>query len=73
MNLCQVMNSERYLYSSSETLLGKLTAGIKDVGLNFAVVVTREATSVSNPGSSLIHTFTKSKIPSDWADRLPLE
>jgi hypothetical protein len=72
INLCQVLNSERYLYSSSETLLGKLTAGITASGLNFAVVVTREATSVSSPNSSLIHTFTKSKIPSEWAERLTL-
>ena len=73
VNSCQMMNSERYLFAPSEALLGRLTADITAPGLNLAVVVTREAASVSSPDSSLIHTFTKSKIPSDWAERLPLD
>jgi len=71
INTCQVMNSERYLFSPNEALLVKLTAGVSSPSLNRAVVVTREAASVSDPDSSLLHTFTKSKIPPEWADRLP--
>jgi hypothetical protein len=71
INSCQVMNSERYLFAPHEALLTKFTRGVAGSGLNVSVVVTREAASVSNPNSSLIHSFTKSKIPSAWADRLP--
>jgi hypothetical protein len=71
INTCQVMNSERYLYGPNETMLGHLTKNISAPCLNPAVVVIREAGSVSDPDTALLHTFTKSKIPPAWADRLP--
>ena len=73
INTCQVINSERYLFGPSETLLRKLTEGGTSRGLNQAVIVIREATSVSNPDSSLLHSFTKSKIPAEFAGRVPLD
>jgi hypothetical protein len=71
VNICQVMNSERYLFGPNEALVGKLTQAVNSRGLNRGVVITREAASVSDPDSSLLHSFTKSKIPPEWAERLP--
>ena len=71
INDCQVMNSECYLFGADETLLLRLTEALRPPCLNPAVVVTREAASVSDPRSGLLHTFTESKIPSEWADRVP--
>ena len=71
VNICQVMNSERYLFGPNEALVGKLTQAVNSRGLNRGVVITREAASISDPDSSLLHSFTKSKIPPEWAERLP--
>jgi hypothetical protein len=75
INACQVLNSERYVFGPSDALLSRLTTElVKSPGLNLAEVVIREAKSVSEPESrSLIHSFTKSKILPEWANRVPLD
>ena len=72
LNTCQVLNSERFVYSPSESLLRKLTASLHSDDLNLDVVVTREARSTSQPTRSLLHTFTRSNISSEWASRISI-
>lgn len=74
INACQTLNSEHYLFGASDALLNSLTQGlVSKPGLNLAEEILRQAVSTSDPESrSLIHTFTKSKIPPGWADRVPL-
>lgn len=74
LNACQLLNSEQYLFGSSDALLNRLTAELVDEpGPNLAEVVIRQAPSISDSSRSLIHMFTKSKIPSEWANRVPLD
>lgn len=75
INACQVLNSERFVFGPSDALLSRLTMKFAaNPGLNLAEVVMREAKSVSEPESrSLIHSFAKSKIPAEWANRVPLD
>jgi hypothetical protein len=74
INACQVLNSERFLFGRSDALLNRLTAEhVDSSGLNPAEVVVRQAASASDPSRSLIHSFTKSKIPPNWADKVPLD
>jgi hypothetical protein len=72
INACQVLNSERFLFGRSDALLSRLTAEyVAGTGLNPAEVVIREAASNTDPSRSLIHSFTRSKIASNWADKMP--
>jgi Protein of unknown function (DUF4238) len=73
INRCQVVNSERYLFSQSDALLRRLIADLVSApGLNLAEVVLREAPSVSDKSRALLHFFTKSKIGPEWACKVPM-
>jgi len=72
INSCQVLNSERYLFGTSDVLLKRLVADLVSVpGLNLAEVVLREAPSVSDAARSLLHFFTKAKIGPEWIRKVP--
>jgi len=74
INGCQVLNSERYLFGPSNASLNRLTAHLTDcLGVNMAEVVIREAPSVADSSRSLLHSFKKSKVLPDWADKVPLD
>jgi hypothetical protein len=73
INSCQVLNSERYLFSQSDALLKRLVGDLATVpGLNLGEVVLREAPSVSDKSRSLLHFFTKSKIGPEWMRKVPM-
>jgi hypothetical protein len=73
VNSCQVLNSERYLFGTSDALLMRLISDLPIVpGLNLAEVVLREAPSASDPSRSLLHFFTKPKIGPEWIRKVPL-
>lgn len=73
INVCLLLNSEQYLFSSSDALLKRLVANFITVpGKSLAQVVLREAPSVSDQSHSLVHWFTKSKVGPEWAGRVPL-
>jgi hypothetical protein len=71
INACQLKNSERYIFGSSESLVMRLTKSLNNHCLNLAVNVIREATSDSEKDSTLVHTFTKSRLPSEMTEHLP--
>jgi hypothetical protein len=74
INACLLLNSEQYLFSSSDALLKRLVADlIAAPGKNLAQVVLREASSVSDESHRLVHWFTKSKIGPEWAGRVPMD
>jgi hypothetical protein len=73
INICLLLNSEQYLFSSSYALLKRLVAEfITAPGKSLAQVVLRAAPSVADESHSLVHWFTKSKIGPEWAGRVPL-
>ena len=74
INALQVLNSERFVYGPSEPLLCKLISEFVNApGLNHTATIIREAASTSNPDASLLHTFTRTKIPAQWANKVPLD
>lgn len=71
INACQVLNSERFIFGPSDALLNRLTAEhVSAPGFNPAEIVIRQAGSVSDASRTLLHSFTKSKIPPEWAERI---
>ena len=74
INALQVLNSERYLFAPSEALLERLAADlVNDVGVNPAEVLLRQAASVFDECQGLLHSFRKSKVGSEWAERVPMD
>jgi hypothetical protein len=74
INACQVLNSERYLFAPNDALLKRLTADmICEVGLNMGELVLRQAASVSDASRNLLHSFRRSKVGNEWAERVPMQ
>jgi hypothetical protein len=74
INACQVLNSERFIFSHDENLLRRVVSEFaKTSGLNLAKAVMREAVNDRDDLKSLVHFFTRSKIGAEWALRLPMD
>ena len=67
LNKCQLMTTERFLFGRSDVLLERITGSVEIGKLNSSIVVTRTANSTSDSNSALLHMFTRSKFPADFA------
>lgn len=72
MNVCQMLNAERYAFGANSTLLDRIAVCVEEAGLNLGETVIRQAASVSDSSRFLLHSFYRSKVGSEWAERIPM-